>query len=256
MKDKKLRILLSNDDGFDAPGMETLRQIAEALSDDIYVVAPAKEQSGASRSLTLHDPLRINKFSDREYSVDGTPTDCVMMAMNYLFKDKQPDLILSGVNRGGNLGEDVLYSGTVAAASEGTLLGVRSVAISQCILDPEEIHWDTAADMAPQIIRTLLETPWGDDVLMNINFPGVTKEEVSGIKITSQGKRDLSNLTIDDRVDARGRDYFWLGYRPSLGEPTAGTDLHSVINREVSVTPLKLNLTEQQLATRLSKVFE
>ncbi|MEH6546333.1 MAG: 5'/3'-nucleotidase SurE [Sneathiella sp.] len=251
-----MRILLSNDDGFDAPGMETLRRIAEALSDDIYVVAPAKEQSGASRSLTLHDPLRINKFSDREYSVEGTPTDCVMMAMNYLFKDKQPDLVLSGVNRGGNLGEDVLYSGTVAAASEGTLLGVRSVAISQCILDSDVIHWDTAGEMAPEIIRKLLETPWGDDVLMNINFPAVAKEDVSAIKVTSQGKRDLSNLTIDDRVDARGRDYFWLGYRPSFGDPQVGTDLRAVISQEVSVTPLKLNLTEQKLAARLSKVFE
>ncbi|USG59878.1 5'/3'-nucleotidase SurE [Sneathiella marina] len=251
-----MRILLSNDDGFDAPGMEILRRIAEALSDDIYVVAPAKEQSGASRSLTLHDPLRINKFSDREYSVEGTPTDCVMMAMNYLFKDKQPDLILSGVNRGGNLGEDVLYSGTVAAASEGTLLGVRSVAISQCILDAEVIHWDTAGDMAPQIISKLLETPWGDDVLMNINFPAVSKDDVSAVKLTSQGKRDLSNLSIDDRVDARGRDYFWLGYRPSFGDPPVGTDLRAVVSQEVSVTPLKLNLTEQQLATRLSKVFE
>lgn len=251
-----MRILLSNDDGYDAPGMETLRRIAEALTDDIYVVAPAKEQSGASRSLTLHDPIRLNKFSDREYSVEGTPTDCVMMAMNYLFKDKRPDLVLSGVNRGGNLGEDVLYSGTVAAASEGTLLGVRSVALSQCILDADRIHWDTAAYMAPDIIRKLLESDWHDDVLMNINFPAVEIKDVVGVEITSQGKRDLSNLTIDDRVDARGRDYFWLGYRPSFGNPAVGTDLRTVVDGSVSVTPLSLNLTHQDLASRLSGVFE
>lgn len=250
-----MRILLSNDDGYDAPGMETLRRIAEALTDDIIVVAPAKEQSGASRSLTLHDPIRLNKFSDREYSVEGTPTDCVMMALNYLFADNKPDMILSGVNRGGNLGEDVLYSGTVAAASEGTLLGVRSVAISQCILDADRIHWDTAAEMAPEIIQTLLKSDWGEDVLMNINFPAVGLEDVLGIKVTTQGKRDLSNLSIDDRVDARGRDYFWLGYRPSFGEPPEGVDLRAVVDGYVSVTPLKLNLTEQQLATDLSKAF-
>lgn len=151
-----MRILLSNDDGFDAPGMEVLKKIAAELSDEVIIVAPAKEQSGASRSLTLHDPIRINKYSDTEYSVEGTPTDCVMMALNHIFKDSPPDLILSGVNRGGNLGEDVLYSGTVAAASEGTLLGVRSIALSQCILDANEIYWETAEKLAPAIIKKLL----------------------------------------------------------------------------------------------------
>jgi len=248
-----LRILLSNDDGFDAPGMVTLKKIAAALSDDVIVVAPAKEQSGASRSLTLHDPIRINKYSDTEYSVSGTPTDCVMMALNYIFKDSPPDLILSGVNRGGNLGEDVLYSGTVAAASEGTLLGVRSVAISQCILDPENIHWDTAEKMAPEIIKNLLEMEWGSGTLMNINFPPVPVEEVKGIQATRQGKRDLSNLLIDARVDARGTDYFWLGYRPSIGEPSEGVDLHAVSTGYISVTPLNLNLTADPLMSDLAK---
>jgi len=248
-----LRILLSNDDGFDAPGMAVLRKIAAALSDDVIVVAPAKEQSGASRSLTLHDPLRIKKYSDTEYSVTGTPTDSVMMALNYLFKDSPPDLILSGVNRGGNLGEDVLYSGTVAAASEGTLLGVRSIAISQCILDADNIHWDTTEQMAPDIIKNLLTMEWGEGTLMNINFPAVPVAEVKGIQATIQGKRDLSNLSIDARVDARGNDYFWLGYRPSFGEPSEGVDLHAVSTGYVSVTPLNLNLTANGLMDDLAK---
>lgn len=250
-----MRILLSNDDGFNAPGMEVLKNIAFSLSDEVIIVAPAKEQSGASRSLTLHEPLRVNKFSDTEYSVDGTPTDSVMMALNYLFKDQKPDLILSGVNRGGNLGEDVLYSGTVAAASEGTLLGVPSIAISQCILGADEIPWDTAEKMAPDIIRNLLKVDWGQDTLMNINFPAVTLDKVEGVVVTQQGKRDLSNLLIDARVDARGRDYYWLGYRPSVGTPNDGTDLHAVVNNLVSVTPLHLNLTETTLTSDLAKAL-
>lgn len=248
-----MRILLSNDDGFDAPGMEVLKKIAAELSDEVIIVAPAKEQSGASRSLTLHDPIRINKYSDTEYSVEGTPTDCVMMALNHIFKDSPPDLILSGVNRGGNLGEDVLYSGTVAAASEGTLLGVRSIALSQCILDANEIYWETAEKLAPAIIKKLLEMEWGEGTLMNINFPPVPVDQVTDTVVTRQGKRDLSNLLIDDRVDARGREYFWLGYRPSLGTPDEGDDLHAVSDAKVSVTPLNLNLTKDSLLTSLAE---
>lgn len=251
-----MRILLSNDDGFDAPGMEVLKKIAYALSDEVIIVAPAKEQSGASRSLTLHDPLRVNKISDTEYSVEGTPTDCVMMALNHLFPDQKPDLVLSGVNRGGNLGEDVLYSGTVAAASEGTLLGVPSIAISQCIFDSDRIFWETAEKLAPAIIRKLLELDWGSDTLMNINFPAVPADQVKGVVVTRQGKRDLSNLLIDARIDARGRDYFWLGYRPSIGTPNEGTDLFAVNNSQVSVTPLKLNLTADTLLDDLKEALD
>jgi len=250
-----LRILLSNDDGYDAPGMEVLRRIAAELSDDVIVVAPAKEQSGASRSLTLHDPIRLQKFSDTEYAVEGTPTDCVMMALNHIFKDSPPDLILSGVNRGANLGEDVLYSGTVAAASEGTLLGVKSIAISQCILDPDEIHWETTEKLAPGIIRKLLAKDWGAGTLVNINFPPVPVDEVVGTEVTHQGQRDLSNLLIDARVDARGRDYYWLGYRPSLGEPGEGSDLHAVNNGRVAITPLNLNLTDNSLLEDLGEAL-
>nr|WP_206378262.1 5'/3'-nucleotidase SurE [Sneathiella limimaris] len=246
---------MSNDDGFDAPGMEVLKRIANALSDDVIIVAPAKEQSGASRSLTLHDPIRIIKHSETEYAVEGTPTDCVMMALNHIFKDNPPDLILSGVNRGGNLGEDVLYSGTVAAASEGTLLGVRSIALSQCIMDADEIYWETAETKAVEIINKLLGFEWGDGTLMNINFPPVPADQVTGVAVTRQGKRDLSNLLIDARVDARGREYFWLGYRPSVGTPGEGDDLHAVARGEVSVTPLNLNLTADPLLDKLKQTL-
>ncbi len=251
-----MRILLSNDDGFNAPGMDVLKKIAFSLSDDVIIVAPAKEQSGASRSLTLHDPLRLIQYSETEYAVEGTPTDCVMMALNHIFPGNKPDLILSGVNRGGNLGEDVLYSGTVAAASEGTLLGVPSIALSQTILDADEIYWETAEKLAPAIIKNLLKLDWGEDVLMNINFPPVAPDQVDGVEVTRQGKRDLTNLLIDARTDARGRDYFWLGYRPSLGSPLKGEDLEAVSNRKISVTPLCLNLTKDPLLDALNDVLD
>lgn len=247
-----MRILLSNDDGFDAPGMTVLRNIAAELSDNIHVVAPAKEQSGASRSLTLHDPLRINRYSDTEYTVDGTPTDCVMMALNHIFKGDRPDLILSGVNRGGNLGEDVLYSGTVAAASEGTLLGVRSISLSQCIMDGEP-DWEPAEKMSADIIKNLLKEEWPEDTFVNINFPAVALDQVQGIEVTHQGKRDMTSLSIDEREDARGRPYFWLGYRPQIGQLYDGTDLNAVYNHRVSVTPLNLNLTHNDFMKNLAK---
>ncbi len=194
-------------------------------------------------------------MSDTEYSVEGTPTDCVIMALNHLFPDKKPDLVLSGVNRGGNLGEDVLYSGTVAAASEGTLLGVKAIALCQCIFDVDRIFWETAEELAPDIIRNLLKLDWGQDTLMNINFPAIPANQVKGTVVTRQGKHDLSNLLIDARTDARGRDYFWLGYRPSIGTPGEGTDLFAVNNSQVSVTPLKLNLTDDPLLDDLKNVL-
>jgi 5'-nucleotidase len=251
-----LRILLSNDDGFYAPGMDVLKKIAYSLSDDVVIVAPTKEQSGASRSLTLHDPLRLTKYSDTEYAVEGTPTDCVMMALNHIFPDDKPDLILSGVNRGANLGEDVLYSGTVAAASEGTLLGVPAIALSQCMGNSEKIHWETAEKLAPAIIKDLLKLDWGNDVLININFPPVAAKDVQGVQVTRQGKRDLTNLLIDARTDARGRDYYWLGYRPSLGSPSEGEDLQAIEQGKVSVTPLCLNLTKDTLVSALQDALD
>lgn len=240
-----MRVLLTNDDGIHAPGLEVLERIAAEISDDVWVVAPETEQSGASHSLTLAHPLRIRKAGPQKFAVDGTPTDCVMMAVRQIMKDNPPDLVLSGVNRGSNMAEDVTYSGTIAAAMEGTVLGFPSIALSQGygFEGNDEIQWGCAEYHAPWLIRTLLEQGWPDKILININFPDRPGPAVKGIELTVQGQRDQANAQIDARVDARGRDYYWLGFSRQLSNPNRGTDLYAIYNGYVSITPLHLNLT-------------
>lgn len=242
----KARILVTNDDGIHAPGLKVLEKIARQLSNDVWVVAPETEQSGAGHSLTLTLPLRVRNVSRRKFAVRGTPTDCVMMAMNQLIPGNRPDLVLSGVNRGANMGEDVTYSGTIAAAMEGTLLGVPSVALSQTYLNAHPPKWATAEHHGPDLIRRLVAIGWPSDVLMNINFPDVLHGAVNGVVVCRQGRRDVSNLHIDARVDAREQPYYWLGFRPRMGTPKPNTDLAVVDAGNISVTPLQLDLTDNR----------
>jgi 5'-nucleotidase len=251
------RILISNDDGIHAPGLEIAERIAALLSDDVWVVAPETEQSGASHSLTLTQPLRLRRITPRRYAVQGTPTDSVMMAVLHLMKDRVPDLILSGVNRGYNIADDVTYSGTVAAAMEGTALGIPSIALSQSFAerdDPEE-HWDCAETHAPGLIKKLFEIGWPKGILLNVNFPDCAADKVSRIRVTQQGTRDQSQLRVDQRVDARGYTYFWIGFRRIFTDPDEGTDLRAISEDEISVTPLHLNLTEMVEHERLSHLL-
>ena len=195
-----MRILISNDDGINAPGLKIMEHVAHQFTDDVWVVAPENEQSGASHSLTLTEPMRIREISPKKFAARGTPTDCVMLAVRHIIKDKKPDLVLSGVNRGGNMGEDVTYSGTVAAAMEGTLLGIPSIALSQFIGGlHRNIKWGTGEHMAPDIIDGLLEAGWPKDVLINVNFPDATPAAVKSIEVTVQGRRDIGSLVIEDR---------------------------------------------------------
>jgi 5'-nucleotidase len=222
------------------------------------VVAPETEQSGASHSLTLTQPLRLRRITPRRYAVQGTPTDSVMMAVLHLMKDKAPDLVLSGVNRGYNIADDVTYSGTVAAAMEGTALEIPSIALSQSFAerdDPEE-HWDCAERHAPGLVKKLFEIGWPKGVLLNINFPDQPAEEVSRVRVTQQGTRDQSQLRVDQRVDARGQTYFWIGFRRIFTNPDAGSDLRAISEGEISVTPLHLNLTEMGEHERLSHLLD
>lgn len=251
-----MRILLTNDDGINAPGLQTLADIARELSDDIWTVAPEIDQSGASHSLTLREPIRMRRIDDRTFAVRGTPADCVIMAIRYLLKDDLPTLVLSGVNRGSNMADDVTYSGTVAGAIEGTLLGVRSIAMSLACDPRSKIQWDTARAHGPEIVRRLLAADWREGVLMNVNFPDCAPEEVVGIAVTEQGRRDHDLMRIDQRLDTWGNPYYWLGYERKKSNPRGGTDLWAVYTRRVSITPLSINLTARNMAETLSLQLE
>ena len=256
----RARILISNDDGVQSPGLRLLTKVARSVSPDVWVVAPELEQSGASHSLTLYRPLRVRKLGPKRFAVDGTPTDCVLLAVNVLLRDKRPDLLLSGINAGGNLGEDVIYSGTVAAAMEATLLGVPAIALSQHTLDGGKIHWATAAAHAGKVIRRLAALPWPRDTLINVNFPNVPPGQVTGIVATAQGRRKVGD-NLSERIDPRGRAYYWIG--PSREEEDGhasplsgpGTDIAAVAEGRVSLTPIFLDQTNGAALAALRRAF-
>src|ERR1700720_1785121 len=235
----KRRILISNDDGIRSPGIQVLEKIARELSDDVWVVAPEQEQSGASHWLTTRRPLRLNEAGPRRYAVDGTPTDCVLLAVKRLLRDTPPDLVLSGINGGSNVGEDLTYSGTVAAAMEATLLGIPAIALSQDFRDGEEIPWETGEAFAPEAIRRLLRLPWPEHTLFNINFPAVPTDEAAGFAVTSQGKRAIAENLSEGR-NPRGRPYYWIGPVRDGGAAKPGTDVAPVAGNRVSFTPIHL----------------
>jgi 5'/3'-nucleotidase len=243
-----MRILLTNDDGIHAPGLAVLERVAAKLSDDVWVVAPETEQSGASHSLTLHHPLRLRPVGHQRYAALGTPTDCVALGVLEVLKDKRPDLVLSGINRGSNIADDVTYSGTVAGAMEGTVLGVPSIALSQAYASGPDRRapWDTAEQHAPDLIRRLVAFGWPAEVLININFPDVAPDAVTGIEVTVMGRRDQSLLYIDARVDTRQVPYYWLGFKRRPGKPGDGTDMKAMERGSISVTPLHLDLTHRE----------
>ncbi|MEO0670464.1 MAG: 5'/3'-nucleotidase SurE [Pseudomonadota bacterium] len=252
-----MRILLTNDDGIDAPGLKSLRAIAEQLTDDIWTVAPQTNHSGAGHSLSLREPLRAIERDARTFAVRGTPTDCVIMAVRHFMKDARPDLILSGVNQGQNIAEDVTYSGTIAACFEGTLIGIRSIALSQAFGGPygREMMWSTAEQYGPDVVRKLIARDWPEGRLMNVNFPPVKPDEVAGTMVTRQGRRDQSLMEIDARNDTWGTPYYWLGYQRKRSEPPEGSDLWAIYNGYVSVTPLSMNLTDADEHAALTDVF-
>ena len=252
-----MRILLTNDDGIHAPGLEVLEAVAGALSDDVWVVAPEFDQSGTSHSLSLNDPLRVREIGPRHYAVRGTPTDCVIMGVRHLIPEPAPALILSGINRGQNVAEDVIYSGTIAGAIEGALLGISAVALSQAYgpTTRETPYWETAESHGPPILRRLLDHGIPPGTVMNINFPDRPAEAVAGISIAAQGRRDQALLNIEARVDGRGNPYFWLMPARPQYEPREGSDLWALRNGFISITPLKLDLTDHSLAADLAPIF-
>jgi 5'-nucleotidase len=240
-----LRILITNDDGIHADGLAALERIAAQLSDDVWVVAPEYEQSGASRALTLSDPIRVRTLSERRFATTGTPTDCVMLGINELVPGRKPDLVLSGVNRGANLAEDVTMSGTVAGAIEGMAMGVPSIALSQMGFYEPGTSFEPAETFGPGIIRRLMEVGWPSDVVLNINFPNGEIDRITEVEVTRQGFRDFQIRHAEKRSDLRGRDYYWVGFRQLRSSPPEGTDLRALYDGKISVTPLHIDLTHQ-----------
>jgi len=242
-----MRILLTNDDGINAPGLNVLERIARHFSDDVWICAPAEEQSGAGHSLTLTRPVRLREHAPRRFSVTGTPTDAVTMALRKVLPGA-PDLILSGVNRGANLGDDVTYSGTVSAALEGSLAGVRSIALSQVYSREglgNHVSFAAAEEWGPRAIAPLLEAPFAPRTLVNINFPALPADQVRGIRVVRQGFHDYSRGTLVEAVDPRGFPYFWFGLDGIEQTPAHETDLEAVQEGFVAVTPLQLDLTHE-----------
>ena len=252
-----MRILVTNDDGVNAPGLKICEEIARAISDDVWVIAPEHDQSGVSHSLSLNDPLRLRQIGERHFAVKGTPTDCVIMAARNVMPSV-PDLVLSGVNRGRNAAEDVLYSGTIAAAKEAAVLGIPAFALSQAHSagNKHNPHWKTATEHAPGIIRRVLKSGMPRDVLVNVNFPDCAPGAVKGIAAASQGKRNQQLLHIDARHDGRGNPYYWIAYaRGVTPAGKDGTDLAALAENRIAITPLRLDLTDQPFMSKLAELF-
>jgi 5'-nucleotidase len=248
------RILVTNDDGVQAPGIEVLEALARELSDDVWVVAPETEQSATSHSLTVRRPLRLRQLDDRRFSVDGTPTDSVVVGVGKVLKDRKPDLVLSGINQGSNLGEDVIYSGTVAAAMEAALLGLPAIALSQARRGDHDYRWQTSRAVLPNVLRTVCATGFTPDLLVNVNVPDRLPEDVRGVRVARQGRRDVDTDVVEG-VDPGGRPYLWIGDYMSDEGLDRDTDLYAVSEGYVSVTPLHFDLTERRWLGTLEGAF-
>lgn len=252
MLKKNPRILLSNDDGIHAPGIAILRKIAETISDDIWVVAPETEQSCSSHSLTLTRPLRPKQLQEKTFMVDGTPTDCVLLALEKIMPDTLPDLVLSGVNKGANMADDITYSGTVAAAMEAALMGIPSIALSQQAYPGHATKWETALAHGPTLLAHAIELAWEKGAFLNINFPDTEPQNVKGVSVTRHGTRPISQSFLEQK-DPFGRTCYWLGPIYEQDPEHPDTDLYALSHGHISVTPIHLDLTYYPWQRRLSE---
>ncbi len=248
-------ILITNDDGISASGLSELEAIARTITGDVWVCAPDIERSACGHSVTIHDPLRLSQHGDRRFSTSGTPADCVFIGVHHLLKGRKPDLVLSGINRGLNLGTHVSYSGTVAAAREATVLGVPAIAFSQELRDwSAGARWDVARRFLPDIVRRLVLHGFSPGILYNVNFPDVDPEEATGPHVAPLGVYDLEQ-DLQVRRDPRGRDYFWVGANFKTRNATPGTDIAILAEGGITVTPLSLDSTDQSALRSARTVF-
>lgn len=247
---QKSRILVTNDDGIDAHGLKLLSRIARSLSRDVWVVAPETQQSAASHSLTVRTPLRVSRHGRRRFAVSGTPTDCVLLAVGKILADRRPDLILSGINHGSNLAEDISHSGTVAAAIQASMMGIAGIAFSQVFKPGHPVKWSTAEHFAPDIIHRLVRAGWRRDVLINVNFPDRIVSGVTGIVVARQGRRRHVDQITESR-DPFGEPYYWIGSPRAEENGRAAADHMASARGAVTITPLALDLTDRATSLRL-----
>lgn len=244
LKSRQPLILVSNDDGIQAPGIQALAAALRKIA-RVVVVAPDSEQSASSHSLTVRRPLRIYKHSETEYSIDGTPTDCVMMAVHSILK-KKPDLIVSGINRGANLGDDVHYSGTVSAAMEGVLMGIPAIAVSLVSFGDDRCYFETAADYAVKLSRKVLKEKISPGFVLNMNVPNFPMKQIKGYQFTKLGKRNYGEV-IFEKIDPRGRKYYWIGGDDRTFIDIPNSDGNIIQQKIVSITPLQVDSTHDAL---------
>jgi len=251
----RARILVTNDDGINAPGLDAMIDIASQLSQDVWIVAPEYNQSGAGHSLSLTHPVRARQLGETKFALEGTPTDCVLFAVKHLLKDRKPDIVLSGVNRGSNMADDVTYSGTIAGAMEGCLLGIPSIAFSQAYTHPHPLKWDTAVQFGADVARRVLSGGIPRNVLVNVNFPDVAAAAVKGTRVTRQGVRAFGGHIVE-RTDPRGGTYYWIAYAPGEHDRDEESDITAVRSGYVSVTPLHLDLTHEATRRKFGSSFD
>jgi 5'-nucleotidase len=237
------RVLLTNDDGIEAPGLALLEKLVAPLVGELWVVAPRYEQSATSHALTIHSPLRVLDLGPRRKAVSGTPTDATLLALRHIMPEP-PDLVLSGINRGGNIGGDVLYSGTVGAAMEAALLGVPAIAFSQNKVPHHDARWQTSEAHLVPVLRQVLSTEWPTNVIVNVNFPDVEPAEVAGVKVVPQGRRKPGGLLVLG-TDPRGDDFIWVSSEKEQAYSTPGSDEDFIERGWITVTPLSCDLTSR-----------
>lgn len=256
MTERKLRILIVNDDGIDAPGIILLERLVQAFTDDVWVVAPDEERSGAAHSISISQPIRLKQRDERHFAIKGSPTDCALLGIHEILVDRKPDILLSGINAGPNLAEDVTYSGTCSAAMEGAMLGIPAVALSQVLTYKQPVHWATSERFLPSILGRLIHAPWQAGCFINVNLPDIPPDQVTGMRITRQGLRPPGTFKPVQRVDERHVPYYWVKIAHTPGGDAPGTDLEAIRDRAISITPLQLDMTDYRLLEPLGETFE
>ena len=248
------RILITNDDGIEAPGLAVLERIASELAREVWVVAPEHDQSGVSHAVSLHHPIRVSERSERRFGITGTPGDCAVMSVCHLMPDA-PQLLLSGINRGANLGLETVFSGTVGGAMTGMLLGIPSIALSQAWTDRANVRWETAAALGPDVVRRLLVLGWSKQTCLNVNFPDLPATDVGPMTLTRQGPGLIQGMQVETRTDPRFLTYHWISFRRGPRDQGAESDIDAVQAGRIAVTPLRYDRTDEEAYAMLAKVL-